>query len=154
MKKDYSKFTDYFKRNGFNTIPYLLKILSYLPPADRIEILESLIEFFPNNVNLYDKLSMATLKNGNYDKAIKIIEEAYRRNNLNRDYYNQLKGKIDFLHKERKGRYGSSNDYQMTLSLLRNDMNQGFDMSWGEKAIVAYKEFCAIMEDFCNSQIK
>lgn len=152
-KKDYLKFINYFKINGFNTIPYLLKILSYLPPNDRCIILNSVVEFFPYDINVYDKLSMALLKNGEFDKAVEVLDNAFNNQYLNIEYYNQLKRKIEFLFRERGYNFGESQNYQMAYSLLQIDMNKSFDLSWDENYIKAYNEFCEIMKEFCESQI-
>ncbi len=154
MYKDYSKIVDYFKKNGFNNVPYLLRILSYLPPSDRCEILKKLNDVYPYDINIYDKLSMAYVKNGEYIKAMNLLEKAFNNNFLDSDYFNQLKWKIDTLKKNESSGFGSSINYNNTLELLQRDINQGFNANWTEKSIYAYKEFTKIITEFCNEQIK
>lgn len=86
-----NRIIEYFKDKPFGTEPPVMSFFSYLPPLDRVIILKEIFEF-QKNISVIDKLSMAYLKNGDYDKAIFFIK-----NNCNKSTSIQLLNKINLL---------------------------------------------------------
>ena len=68
-------------------------------------------------------------------------------------HYQELQEKIEFLYNERGNNFGSAKNYDMTITMLKRDMEQDFGYGWNDSSIKAYKEFCSIMIEFCENQI-
>jgi len=88
---------EYFYKHPLGTEPPVLTILSSLPPCKRIYILEKLARNNKGNIVLIDKLSMAYLKNGEKDRAIKYLKNQRKRKNLDDTMYEYLVNKINLL---------------------------------------------------------
>lgn len=146
MKNDYQPFINYFNKKRFGSEMPVLTILSYLPTSDRCSILSQLVMLDPNNVEIYNKYSMALMKNGNYQEARQLLDNALNKGKLDRSNYSALKEKIEFLHQQRGSNFGSTTDYHQTLDLIENSKDQLKNM--GMTAM--YREFVQIITNFCN----
>ena len=143
--KRYEKFFSYFNERGFGTEPPILTIFSFLPPKDRVIILEHLSEKNPSNKEVINKLSMALLKNGDKAKAKKILLKAKSNAVLNDFEYENLQSKIETLANYNSS-LGSSIDYNDTLNLLRSNLDNNVSNT--------YSRFIQIMHEYCNIRLK
>ena len=73
MGTEHIGFIKYFKRHRFGSEPPVMSILSLLPPKDRCEILEEIRAFDPNNIHVFDKLSMAYMKSGRMEQGLQLL---------------------------------------------------------------------------------
>ena len=144
----YLAIANYFKAKPLGSEPPVMTILSNLPPKDRCGILAEVLKNDPTNVNVYDKLSMAYLKNNQLSEALNCLESGLRSGNLNSHNFAILKGKIEDMNVQFGGRFGSSANYAESLQRIERDYvqtkNLGFDFS----------EFTDIIKRFCQSNLK
>jgi len=94
----YADILAYFDRHPFGSEMPVLTLLSTLPPRDRCSILEVIRAKDPSNVEVYNKLSMAYLKNGQESKARELLQEGLETDALDDFTFQQLDEKITFLH--------------------------------------------------------
>ncbi|MGF2144414.1 hypothetical protein ACQUEF_03560 [Vagococcus fluvialis] len=93
---------DYFYKNRFGTESGPQHILSYLPPRNRVSILEKLFIHDCKNyayVNLYiiDKLTMALLKDGRKEDAFNFLGFLYEKDALYIDEMISFNNKLNLL---------------------------------------------------------
>lgn len=94
----YADILAYFERHPLGSEMPVLTLLSTLPPRDRCSILEVIRAKDPSNVEVYNKLSMAYLKNGQESKARELLQEGLETGALDDFTFQQLDEKITFLH--------------------------------------------------------
>jgi tetratricopeptide (TPR) repeat protein len=147
----YIEILAYFDRHPFGTEMPVLSMLSDLPPRDRCVILEALREKYPSNVEVYNKLSLAYLKDGQYEKAHFILNEGRRSGVLSMNIYMELKEKIESINAHIMGvkrpsdqtiilGVSSSKAYAETLSKIQ--LYTPTERSFGE--------FCRILIRLCQ----
>lgn len=146
---NYAPFVDYFKRKRLGTEPPIMTTLSYLPPKDRVEILTQVANNDNYNPNVYDKLLMALLKNGEENKADALLEKIYKLQLVDRNFYDVMKEKLQML-SQNKGLIKPSSNYNETLNLVK----QGITRQTGMGIEPLCREFNQIMIDFCNNKLK
>lgn len=93
----YAAILAYFDRHPFGTEMPVLTLLSTLPPSDRCAILEVIRNKNPANIDVYDKLSMAYLKNGDEKKAHAVLRQGRDARALDGYTWQELDQKISFL---------------------------------------------------------
>jgi len=94
----YAAILSYFDTHPFGSEMPVLTLLSTLPPRDRCAILEVIRAKDPSNVEVYNKLSMAYLKDGQETKARSLLQEGLQSGALDDFTFQQLDEKITFLH--------------------------------------------------------
>jgi hypothetical protein len=147
---NYASFVDYFKRKKLGTEPPIMTILSYLAPKDRVEILTQVSTTDNYNPNVYDKLILALLKNGEEEKADILLEKIYKQKLVDGNFYNVMKGKIQTL-SQNAGQFNNSTfNYNDTLKLVK----QGITVQTGMGIEPLCREFNQIMTNFCNNKLK
>lgn len=102
MENSTSKYNDiisYFLKYGFGTVPQTMYYLSILYPSDRVYILLKLLENNLENINLYDKLSMALVKSGNKQFGLAILRKGYDKGVIDSDNYYFMDEKLKMLDK-------------------------------------------------------
>lgn len=119
MNKEIKQF---FIRHRFGSINPVMSFLSLLPIQDRIDLLNSLLEGDNTNVNIYDKLSMAYLKNGEQMKATTLLSDAYKSGLLSDLHFSQLREKI--LSLSNRTEFGSITSYQQSINRLKEELQQ------------------------------
>ena len=87
----------YFKDNPIGSQMEVLTLLSSLPPNNRVYILEEIFNDGQKNTLVIDKLSMAYLKSGDYEKSISFLEEQKNAEIISEKDYRAFVGKIDLL---------------------------------------------------------
>ncbi len=129
----------------------VLTVLSYLPPSDRVIILEHLLNQDSTNLEIYNKLSLAYLKSGNYQKAISLLDNGKNKQVLDSFNYSALKDKIVTLNRTNSNNPNISKDYNQTLGLL--DANKAA-LSNPFVSTPSLNEFMGIMREFCLKNLK
>lgn len=147
--KNYAPFVDYFKRKYLGSEPPIMTILSYLPPRDRVEILSQLAAKNDHNPNIYDKLLMALLKNGEAPKAYNLLETIYKNDFVNEHFYRVMKDKLQMLQQQAGFFNPPSSNYNETLRLVQQGMIRQEEIGIASLC----KEFNQIMISFCNSNL-
>jgi hypothetical protein len=140
-------FVDYFKSKPFGSEPPVMTILSNLPPKDRCGILSEILKSDPTNVNIYDKLSMAYLKNNDMSAALHCLETGRRSGNLSNQNYSVLKSKIESMNEQYGGRFGSSTNYAEALQGIERNRAQMSAMG------ADFSEFVGVIKAFCQKQM-
>jgi len=140
----YETIISYFKSHGFGTEMPVLTLLSTLPPRDRCIILEILWEKDQSNIEIYNKLSMAYLKNGQELKALSFLKLGHDIGALDAFTYQQLVEKISFL---------SSNMHAATQKPSQSYSDTLFHLHgrFADDAHGQYREFYNILIELCNS---
>ena len=88
----------YFRKNGFEVSPWLPTVFSTLPPVYRVRILEPLYSE-QKSLLLLDKLAMAYLKAGDYNRSIYFIEQCHTALEIDKEMRDDMVIKIDMLRK-------------------------------------------------------
>jgi hypothetical protein len=129
----YADILAYFDRHPLGSEMPVLTLLSTLPPRDRCSILEVIREKDPSNVEVYNKLSMAYLKNGEESKAYALLQEGYETGELDHFTYEQLAEKIKFLSDNmRSAPQKPSQSYAESLSILQGRFAEDAKGEFGE----------------------
>lgn len=89
---------EYFKTYPAGSQAPVLTLLSALPPRNRIYIWGKILESGQNDLWVTDKLSMAYLKNGQYEKSISFLDEQKSIGIINEEEYENFVQKINLLH--------------------------------------------------------
>ena len=144
----YAPFVNYFKAKPLGSEPPVMTILSNLPPKDRCGILSEVLKNDPSNINVYDKLSMAYLKNNQLSEALNCLENGRRSRNLSGQNFMVLKDKIDSMNVQIGGRFGSSENYAESIQRIDRDYNQTRNLGYD------FSEFAGIAKSFCQKQSK
>jgi len=147
-KLAYSSLISYFKSNKFGSEPPVMTILSNLPPKDRCMILEETLKDDPNNFRVYDKLSMAYMKDTKLSAAMNCLLAGRHAGFLSSQNYETLKNKIEFMSVQYNGNFGSSTSYIQSLQCIERDYAQ--TILQGQD----YSVFYNIIKDFCENKIK
>lgn len=87
----------YFRNYPIGSQPPIMTLLSSLPPQNRVYILEKVWHYGQKDGNVIDKLSMAYLKNGDYNKSLTFLEEAYNQEIIDYELYQDFVIKINSL---------------------------------------------------------
>lgn len=87
----------YFKKHRIGTEGPVLTILSSLPPIKRVYILEQVWKQDRSNVWIIDKLSMAYLKSGDFQKSMDFLESV--KDKLDETSYEHYLWKLEKLNK-------------------------------------------------------
>ena len=87
----------YFKDYPIGSQPPVMTMLSALPPIHRVFILEALWKDGQNNEVVIDKLSMAYLKSGQYQKSLEFLETLKVEGLLSEEKYQCFVRKINLL---------------------------------------------------------
>lgn len=87
----------YFEVNKFGSERGVMTILSSLPPIHRVKILERVRANDKGNEYLIDKLSMAYLKSGDYNKSLHFLKELRDKNIIDENQYIIFIDKINIL---------------------------------------------------------
>lgn len=90
---------EYFKIYPAGSQAPVLTLLSALPPRNRIYIWEKILEDGQNDLLVTDKLSMAYLKNGQYEKSIAFLAKQREKNIISNEEQENLVQKINMLYK-------------------------------------------------------
>ena len=143
VSEKYSSILSYFYRHDFGTEMPVLTLLSTLPPRDRCVILEILWQKDPDNIEIYNKLSMAYLKNGDEHSARAFLQKGYDIGALDDDIFQQLNDKISFFASNMHAAQKPSQSYTDTLILLRS--------RFANDEHGQYREFYNILIELCNS---
>jgi hypothetical protein len=146
----YQPFIEYFNKRKFGSEMPVLTILSYLPPSDRCSILMILLNEDSTNVEIYNKLSMALIKDGKYGDAITLLSDAKDENYLSSYNHNILLEKIEHLLQSQGSNFGSSISYEQTIQLVE----QGKPTLKNIGMFEVCSEFNQIVIDFCNSKLR
>lgn len=86
----------YIRKNGFEGSPWLPTVFSTLPPVYRVRVLEPLYSEQKSTL-LLDKLAMAYLKAGDYNKSISFIEQCFTTREIDQETRDEMVTKIDML---------------------------------------------------------
>ena len=121
---------DYFKKNSFEGEP--LTVLSALPPYNRVKILSEIWNENPKNELVIDKLSMAYLKNNEYDKAKIFISSLVVQGDITTEYAVRQLDKLELL-KSMQGKLNSSKSVIDTAKIFKEIL--------GEKKTTEYSDF-------------
>lgn len=89
----------YFKDYPIGSQPPVLTLLSSLPPYSRILILEALWKNGQNDIWVIDKLSMAYLKNNEFEKSLSFLMNLYGQEIIDSNQYQDFVYKISSLYK-------------------------------------------------------
>ncbi|WHX25651.1 hypothetical protein QNH47_16180 [Virgibacillus halodenitrificans] len=89
----------YFEEYKFGSQNGVLTILSSLPPIHRVKILEKVQDNDKSNIILIEKLSMAYLKNGNFENSIFFLTKVFDEKIITKYQHSILVEKIELLHK-------------------------------------------------------
>lgn len=90
---------EYFKTYPAGSQTPVLTLLSALPPRNRIYIWEKVLENGQNNLDVTDKLSMAYLKNREYEKSIAFLEKQREIGAISNEEQKYFVHKINMLYK-------------------------------------------------------
>ena len=96
-------FYAYFKEKGFVNADkmWVPTVFSVLPPMYRIKILEKYYNNCEKTVFVIDKLSMAYVKAGLFDKAKVFLRNCYKDGEIDYQLYNGLNEKVILLNENR-----------------------------------------------------
>lgn len=134
-----SALKEYFLRNGFrdvdNASASTLTVFSVLPPAMRIDVLESILEFDHNKVVL-EKLSKAYAKAGKMEELENKLDEWVRIGYTDKEYADMLKVASEMLYL-----YLDQLPVAESLETARNNFEQVLEVT------EAPEEFLEIMRD-------
>ncbi|MEK4529875.1 hypothetical protein NST38_31200 [Paenibacillus sp. FSL H8-0104] len=120
----------YFKKNKIGTELPLLTLLSSLPPIKRVYILEKVRQHDKNNLWIIDKLSMAYLKSGNYEKSLNFLESV--KDDIGAAYYEDFILKIEDLKKSL---------HHFDISKNIDDVARIFNILIDDEYFIKYPEF-------------
>lgn len=120
----------YFKDNKIGTQPPVLTLLSSLPPIKRVYILEKVWVHDKGNLWIVDKLSMAYLKSGNFQKALKFLESI--KDDIGETTYEEFVWKIESLKK---------NLHRFDISKNVEDVTRIFNLLTNDEYYEKYPEF-------------
>lgn len=126
---------EYFKTYPAGSQAPVLTLLSALPPRNRIYIWERIIENGQNDLWVTDKLSMAYLKNGQYEKSLAFLKEQKDRGIIDEEEHENFVQKINMLHK-------SLDKFDIAQNIL--DVKRIFETIAGSKTYQEYDEFLNI----------
>lgn len=138
----YANILSYFERHQFGTEGPVLTLLSTLPPIDRCNILEIIKENEPENIEVYNKLSMAYLKNNQEDKARLLLKNALKAKIINKQTFDELDEKLTLLDSARPHVQQPSQSYRQTVDILQKQFS--------EDANGKYSEFYNLLIDLCH----
>jgi len=140
----YAAILAYFDRHPLGSEMPVLTLLSTLPPRDRCSILEVILAKDPSNVEVYNKLSMAYMKNGEESKAHAILQTGFEAGELDHFTYEQLADKIKSLSDNMQlGPQKPSQSYGETLSFLQG--------RFAKDAIGEFSEFYGLLIALCHN---
>ena len=142
---NHSAVVDYFQVNRLGSQPPVMTILSNLPSKDRCVILAEVLKSDPTNPTVYEKLSMAYLKNNNLSSALSCLENGKRSGNLSSHNYLILKDKIESLNANFNGNFPSSTNYQEALQRIERDHNTTKNLGYD------FSEFVDLVKKLCLS---
>jgi hypothetical protein len=129
IMKNYDVFLEYFQKRPFGSEMPVLSILSTLPPEDRCRIIERVLELDITNVEAYNKLSMAYIKNNQKNKAFELLKNANKNGNLSNSSYQVLNNKLIELDNNYRGNYGSALGYEQTIEILETKVSSDIKSS-------------------------
>ena len=131
----------YFKKNKVGTEPPVLTLLSSLPPVKRVYILEEVWQYDKDNLLIIDKLSMAYLKSGEYQRSLKFLETI--KGDIGVTYYEDFVWKIENLQK---------NLHRLDISKSNDDVARVFNILKKDEYFTKYPEctnlFCVLVSGY------
>jgi len=156
----YTPLIDYFASRPFGSEKMVLTLLSTLPPFYRCELLKILLLSDPSNTVIYNKLSMAYLKNKQFSEAYALLDRGLNEQVLNSFEYHDM---LDTLKTLEPNLNLSASEQEAlriqgiklpqpvescteTLEILREKFG---DYAYGEHGV-----FFALLEGFCNDQAR
>lgn len=142
--KEYNQILDYFLENHFGTELPVLAILSALPQKESINIIEAILEYDFYNTAAYWKLSMAYLRNGDKQKAMNLLDNAFKNNYLSESINKDYKQDLFEEEEQYKGNYGSSETYEQTVELIESQVEL--------ETKNAYSKFVSLVYRFIDSK--
>lgn len=131
----------YFEEYKFGSQNSVLTILSSLPPIHRVKILEKVRDNDKSNIILIEKLSMAYLKSGNFEKSILFLTEVLDGKIITKYQYSILVEKIELLHK-------SLDKFDISKNIL--DTARIFKLLSSVGVAAEYEEFMHIFSVLVN----
>lgn len=120
----------YFKKHRIGTEAPVLTILSSLPPIKRVYILEKVWKQDVSNIWIIDKLSMAYLKSGDFQKSMKFLESV--KDKLDEACYEDFVWKLENL---------QQNLHRFDISKNINDVARIFAILIKDEYFTKYPEF-------------
>lgn len=87
----------YFRDYPVGSQPPVMTLLSSLPPQNRVYILEKVWDYGQKDGHVIDKLSMAYLKSGNYNRSISFLKDVYNQGIIDCELYQNFIWKINSL---------------------------------------------------------
>lgn len=130
-------FAGYYKSNPICVEEKTLVLLSTLPPALRIQILNNYLNNDSQNEFAIEKLAMAYCKNGMLTEGLDFLKNAYDAGNIRIDIYEWLTGKITRIHNELD---------RLPIATNLKESIAGFNYLTGSGQYAEYEEFIEIME--------
>jgi hypothetical protein len=131
----------YFAKHRFGTEMPVLTLLSILPPHDRCSILEEVLAGDSANTVIYEKLSMAYLKDNQEAKARDLLRSGLKSGALDAFTYEQLDEKISYL--IANVRMTPSRSYSESLAILEGQ--------FAAEAEGPFHEFYVLIASICAS---
>lgn len=128
-------FIKYFKDCPIGSQKPVMSMLSILPPIHRVFILEALWENGQKNDVVIDKLSMAYLKSGKYNKSLEFLENLKNDGSLSQVKYGTFVEKINIL---------NDNLHKMPISKNVFDVKKFFSSILKNSEYTEYQEFIKI----------
>lgn len=126
---------EYFKTYPAGSQAPVLTLLSALPPRNRIYIWEKILENGQNDLWVTDKLSMAYLKNGQYEKSISFLGKQKSIGIISEEEHENFVQKIDML-------YRNLDRFDIAQNIL--DVKRIFETIASSPTYQHYKEFVNI----------
>lgn len=126
----------YFKDYPLGSQLPVMTLLSSLPPKSRIFILRSLWEYGQQNMDVIDKLSMAYLKSGQYQKSLLFLKEIKDQGILSDIQFDQFALKINMLN-------NNLDKFDISKNIL--DVKRIFETLTNSNDYSTYSEFVNII---------
>ncbi len=127
-----------------------MSVLSLLPPKDRCEILEEVRAFDPNNIHVFDKLSMAYMKSSRLEQGMDLILQGMETNHLSALNGMAIFQKLKSMHANHRGNFGSVQNYRDSKAILTSKVTE---MKLGG-TYPELKEFCDVMESYIIERMR